>query len=177
MRVLCSDGANDSDWAIAEFFVSATNDPPSVPVLLNPADGVGLSEGQLLEATLSVDPEGEVVSHDLMVMNLRDQVMAEANALETDSDVVSWDPGLFEDGHYQWTSRAVDASGIASDWAQPRSFYVGSPDYADQPELDGAQDYSKTEGCSCSQGPDRGQWAWLVIGALVLIQRRKRPRC
>ena len=177
VRVLCSDGANDSDWAQAEFFVSATNDPPNVPVLLNPADGVGLSEGQFLEATLSVDPEGEEVTHDLMVMNLRDQVMAEASAIETDSDVVSWDPGVFEDGHYQWTSRAVDAGGVASEWAQSRSFYVGNPDYADQPELDGVQDYSKTEGCSCSQGPARGQWAWWALGVLVLIQRRKRPRC
>ena len=177
VRVLCSDGANNSDWALAEFFVSATNDPPSVPVLLNPADGVGLSEGQRLEVTLSVDPEGDAVTHDLMVMDLRDQVVAEAEAVETESDVVSWDPGAIEVGYYQWTSRAVDASGVASDWAQPRSFYVGSPDYADQPELDGVQDYSKTEGCSCSQGPVRGQWVWWALGALGLIQRRKRPRC
>ena len=177
VRVLCSDGVNNSDWALAEFFVSATNDPPSVPVLLNPADGVGLSESQRLEVTLSVDPEGDAVTHDLMVMDLRDQVVAEAEAVETESEVVSWDPGAIEVGHYQWTSRAVDASGVASDWAQPRSFYVGSPDYAVQPELDGVQDYSKTEGCSCSQGPVRGQWVWWALGALGLIQRRKRPRC
>ena len=148
LRVLCSDGTQDSDWVTTEVFVSATNDPPSVPVLLNPADGVGLAEEQRLESTLSVDPEGEDVTHDLMVMDLRDRVVAEAMAVEADGDVVSWDPGVLESGYYQWSSRAVDASGVESEWAEPRSFYVGSPEYADQPELDGVEDFSKTEGCA-----------------------------
>jgi len=177
VRVLCSDGINDSDWAIAEYFVSATNNPPNVPVLLNPADGVGWSEGQILEATLSIDPEGETVTHDLMVMDLRDQVTVEATDVEADGDLVSWNPGDLEDGQYQWSARAVDASGVESDWATPRTFYVGSLEYADQPELDGVEDFSKNAGCSCSQGPVRGQWVWLVLGALGLLQRRKRPRC
>ena len=177
LRVLCSDGTQDSDWVTTEVFVSATNDPPSVPVLLNPADGVGLAEEQRLESTLSVDPEGEDVTHDLMVMDLRDRVVAEAMAVEADGDVVSWDPGVLESGYYQWSSRAVDASGVESEWAEPRSFYVGSPEYADQPELDGVEDFSKTEGCGCSQSPARGQWAWWLLGAVGLLQRRKRPRC
>ena len=177
VRVLCSDGTLNSEWTTGEFFVSATNDPPNIPVLLNPADGVGLTEGQALEVTLSIDPEGEPVAHDFMVMDLRDRVVAEATTVESEGDLVAWTPGVLDAGFYQWTSRAVDASGVQSDWAESRSFYVGSPDYVEPSELDGLEDYSKTEGCSCSQGTARGQWAWWVLGLLGLLQRRKRPRC
>ena len=177
VRALCSDGTHDSDWTLAEFFVSAVNDPPSVPVLLNPADGVGLAAGQALEATLSVDPEGELVTHDMQVMDLRDLLVAEATAVEAEAEVVSWSPGELESGYYQWTSRAVDASGVESDWAEVRTFYVGSPDYADPSELDGTEVDPKGSGCSCSQGPAQGQWIWWSLGVLGLLQRRKRPRC
>jgi MYXO-CTERM domain-containing protein len=178
-RVLCSDGTHDSEWVTTQFFVSATNDPPSVPVLLDPADGVSLGGEMSLVITNSVDPEGGVVLVDFEVRDLRDTVVAEAAALEQGEENSEWSPGALGEGYYQWTARGVDEDGEASEWAEIRSFVVGRPDHVEEPELGGTVVDSKEQGCSCTtpgSGSKMGA-AWVLMLLGLVVQRRKMPRC
>jgi MYXO-CTERM domain-containing protein len=178
-RVLCSDGTHDSEWVTTQFFVSVTNDPPSVPVLLDPADGVSLGEEMSLVITNSVDPEGGVVLVDFEVRDLRDTVVAEAAGLEQGEETSEWSPGALDEGYYQWTARGVDEGGEASEWAEIRSFVVGRPDHVEEPELGGMVVDSKQQGCSCTT-PGSGSRvgaAWLLMLLGWVVQRRKMPRC
>ena len=178
-RALCSDGEHDSEWVNTQFFVSSTNDPPTVPVLLDPADGVPFAEGAAFVVTNSVDPEGEPVQLDFQVRDLRDSVVDEVVGLEQGEATTHWAPGVLDEGNYQWTARAIDASGQVSDWASPRSVVVGSPDHVEEPALGGMVTDEKAEGCSCSSGgPSTSSRLGFVLLVLMgLAQRRKIPRC
>ena len=177
VRVLCTDGVNNSEWASAQFLVSESNDAPSVPTLLDPADGVAMGEGMPLVTANSVDPEGSSVVHDFQVMDLRDSVIDAADAIEQGDESTTWIPAPLDEGNYQWTARARDADGMASEWAVPRTFVVGTPDQVEEPDLGGMIVNGKSEGCSCSSGA-RGsmQWVWFAAVLAAVGQRRKRPR-
>ena len=111
------------------------------------------------------------------VLDLRDHVVASVVGVDTEEETTSWTPDALEDGVYQWSARAVDASGMASDWAEPRTFVVGRPDYAEEPELGGMVDDTSSEGCSCASTGRSGGLVAMVFSLIVLIQRRKTPRC
>jgi len=177
VRVLCSDGEQDSEWVTAEYFVSAENEAPNVPSLLNPADGVTFTDGMELTVVNSVDPEGEAVTHDFQILNLRDFEVASTSGIEQAEETTSWTPEVLEDGYYQWSARAVDASGLASEWADPRTLSVGTPDVAEEPSLGGTVDDEKAQGCSCASNTKPKGLIVLLLGALAVVQRRKTPRC
>jgi len=177
-RAQCSDGEQDSEWVTTSFLVSTTNDPPGVPVLMDPADGVAFGEGLELVVSNSVDPEGETVSHDFHILDLRDALVEGVEGVEQGDSVTAWAPELLDEGHYQWTSRAMDASGVSSDWAEPRTIVVGNPDHAVEPDLGGMVDDKQAEGCSCSStSSQRSSLIWLTLAIFGLAQRRKTPRC
>jgi MYXO-CTERM domain-containing protein len=160
------------------FLVSTTNDPPGVPVLMDPADGVAFGEGLELVVSNSVDPEGETVSHDFHILDLRDALVEGVEGVEQGDSATAWAPELLDEGHYQWTSRATDASGLSSDWAEPRTIVVGNPDHAVEPDLGGMVDDKQAEGCSCSStSSQRSSLIWLTLAIFGLAQRRKTPRC
>jgi len=177
VRVRCSDGEQNSDWVTAEYFVSAENDAPSIPSLLNPADGVTFTDGMELTVVNSVDPEGQAVTYDFQILDLRDLVVASTSGVEQTEETTSWIPEMLEDGHYQWNARAVDTSGMASEWAEPRTLTVGSPDVVVEPSLGGTVDDEKAQGCSCGAAVKPKGFLVLFLGALVVVQRRKTPRC
>ena len=148
-----------------------------IPTLLDPADGVPMGEGMPLVTANSVDPEGSAVVHDFKLMDLRDAVIETGDAIEQGDDSTIWVPSALEEGNYQWTARARDADGIASEWAVPRSFVVGTPDQVEEPELGGMIVNGKSDGCSgASGGRGSAQWVWLVGILAVVAQRRKRLR-
>ncbi len=176
-RVLCSDGEQNSEWVTTQFLVSAENDAPGVPGLLNPADGVSYTDGMALTVTNSVDPEGQSVVYEFRITDLRDHEVAESPTIESGEATTSWVPDGLIDGHYQWSARAMDESGVASDWAESRTIIVGTPDVAEEPSLGATVDDDKAEGCSCgARSAPRGFLA-LFLGAIVFAYRRKTPRC
>jgi MYXO-CTERM domain-containing protein len=178
VRVLCTDGTNNSDWTTGQFLVSEANNPPSIPVLLDPQDGVAFGEDMMLVITNSTDPEGSDVRHDFKVLDLRDGLIAETSDIEQGDETTEWSPGVLDEGHYQWTARAIDEEGEESDWADTRSFVVGTPDQVEEPDLGGMVSNGKSNGCSCSsssQSPGHLVWAIGLIG--LIAQRRNRPRC
>ena len=176
-RALCTDGEHDSEWVSTEFYVSATNDPPSVPGLLDPADGVAFAEGGELVISHSVDPEGETVSLEIHILDLRDNVIEAVIGLDQGEESTRWVPAPLVEGNYQWTARAIDNSGVVSAWADPRSMVVGSPDHVDEPALGGMVSDANAEGCGCTQSGSRRSFGFVLLVLAGLLQRRKMPRC
>lgn len=178
VRVQCTDGASNSEWVSTQFLVSETNDPPSIPALMDPADGVSMGDGMLLVTANSTDPEGSPVLQEFRVLDLRDAIVAESEPVEQGDDTTEWAPGALDEGYYQWTARAVDATDVESDWAIPRSFVVGTPDQVEEPELGGMVADDKASGCSCAtaSSPHRSLGIWIAGILGLVLQRRKRLR-
>jgi MYXO-CTERM domain-containing protein len=177
VRVQCTDGESDSEWATSTFFVSSENGAPSVPVLLDPSDGVAFAEDGTLKVTNSVDPEEQEVTYDFQVVDLRDAVIAEVDAVDEGDAHTAWSPGFLEDGTYLWTARAMDSDGESSAWAEPRSIVVGTPGLLEEPEVGGMVVDPKADGCSCTSARQstRG-WGWLLLLVGLIAQRRRSPR-
>jgi len=177
VRVQCSDDESDSEWATSTFFVSAQNDAPSVPVLLDPEDGIAFAEDGVLVVTNSIDPEGQVVTYDFQVLDTRDVAVVSTEAVDEGDVSTQWSPGALDDGLYRWTARAVDSDGEASDWADGHTIVVGLPAGYDEPEVGGVVSDDKADGCRCSTSNtgSRG-WLWSVLLVGLMVQRRRNPR-
>ena len=177
VRVQCTDGESDSEWATSSFFVNAENGAPTVPVLLDPSDGVAFAEDGILVVTNSVDPEGQTVRYDFQVADFRDALVVSVDSVDEGDESTVWAPGALPDGSYLWTARAVDEEGEASEWAEPRSIAVGRSNALEEPEVGGMVLDSKADGCSCtSTGRTTRGWGWLLLLAGLVAQRRRSPR-
>jgi hypothetical protein len=176
-RVLCSDGDHDSDWVTTSFFVSVSNHPPSVPVLLDPADGIPLAADAAFVVTNSIDPEADPLHYEFQILDLRDGLVAEGLDIAQGEGTTQWLAEPLDEGHYQWTARAVDDGGEMSDFAAVRSFVVGNPSAVQEPDLGGMVGDPKAEGCSCSATTSPKPLVWIFLVLLGLVQRRKSPRC
>ena len=131
LRVLCSDGADFSDWAESEFSVHTGNQAPATPMLSGPDDGALFLDGDALEVANATDPDGDAVVYDFRVMDLlREQVQGGDDVQEDGSGTTSWIPGSLEEGTYLWTARSIDSWGMPSAWATERELEV-SPDGGD----------------------------------------------
>jgi len=168
---------NGGPWYIIEVFVRGENDPPPVPELLGPEDGmVTWTNAVQLTAAVGDDPEGDPVSYEVVVATdraLEVVVDEEAGIAALDGQVAwSWlldgdlnadHPLVARDLFWSW--RAVDDLGAASDWAEPMSFYL-------DPELD----ESEQGGCGkrTEEEGDKGHvLLWLLVVPLAFWRRRQ----
>ncbi len=137
-------------WAPAESFVlNEFNDGPDAPELVYPIDGEVVTVLQpTLEWTQVVDPNGDVITYDVVVYaDDAVTVVAEAfNVADSGSSTSTWmvDVALVDDSDYWWTARAVDDEGLAGPWAEAEPFFLttengapGNPVFVDP--LDGDQ--------------------------------------
>jgi hypothetical protein len=178
IRVACSDGVQSSDWTTMSLLLSEVNDPPGIPGLLNPADGATLTEDMGLTVTNSEDPEGDPMTMEFQIRDLRDRAVADSGAVELGDGTTSWSPDVLDDGQYQWAARAVDEAGAASEWTEPRSIIVGTAEVAEEPQLGGMVSDEKAEGCGCSNPSSKSSGTvGFLVALLALVQRRKTPRC
>jgi MYXO-CTERM domain-containing protein len=138
---------------------------------------VAFAEDGTLKVTNSVDPEEQEVTYDFQVVDLRDAVIAEVDAVDEGDAHTAWSPGFLEDGTYLWTARAMDSDGESSAWAEPRSIVVGTPGLLEEPEVGGMVVDPKADGCSCTSARQstRG-WGWLLLLVGLVAQRRRSPR-
>jgi hypothetical protein len=175
-RVLCSDGDMNSDWTTTQFFISESNDPPSVPVLQDPESGMPLGESDSLVVINSIDPEQGVNTYDFRIMDLRDADAGSADGVTEGDGTTAWAPESLPEGYYQWIARAVDAEGLASDWASPSTFVVGTPDTVSEPEVGGEVSTDQDKGCGCASTRPSSMWFWFLPAIFGWVrQRRKRP--
>ncbi len=134
-RVKTSDGAAESPWVTARFFVSTVNDPPSVPTLKNPGNGSWVSTvTPTLELNPSTDPD-----HDSIIYRFE---LYAASGLHTliasfETDVPAWllTASLSDNTWYFWRAQARDVHGATSAWTETSSFFTDSNGVNDAPVI------------------------------------------
>ncbi|MEW6487379.1 MAG: chitobiase/beta-hexosaminidase C-terminal domain-containing protein [Thermodesulfobacteriota bacterium] len=135
-RAKASDEAAESPWtAVATFFVSTANDPPSAPTLRNPSDGgeVG-STAPLLVLKEALDPEEESLTYDY---ELYADAGLTTRVAAAEGQGLAWAPPqpLDDDRYYHWRARAVDAHGLAGEWMAAARFVVNEAAFLDPPAV------------------------------------------
>jgi PKD repeat protein len=167
-RVRSDDGRATSAYAVACFTVSTSNEAPSVPTLMHPADGAMVTTSTPAFSWLaSTDPEGEPVTYDVEVLDPDDVVVTSIAGVT--GNVTATADALSEGVRYHWHARAVDRSGGASDWSAAQAFQVSQPIGEPTVEVGG--------GCQiggASSGHATGGTFLLGLGLMGLLRRRRR---
>ncbi|MBI5441789.1 MAG: choice-of-anchor D domain-containing protein, partial [Deltaproteobacteria bacterium] len=131
-RAKASDGAAESPWVVGNFFVNASNDPPTAPTVRNPGDGAWV---ETLTPELALNPGNDLdrdeVSYEYEVYG--DSGLTALLAQGT-TDASTWtvSPALTDETWHWWRARAVDGHGVFSAWTPGSRFYV-SDNLVDDP--------------------------------------------
>ncbi len=182
-RVRAVDAAGiGTAWDVISFYVSADNAAPDIPELIRPAFDASLVEASpVFVIGTVIDQEGEEVSYDLVVardIELTDVVHSVEGLLEGEGPegAEGFSSHRFETalevGGYFWSARALDESGVASDWASPFLLEIYEPEEPDDNTSSGTQSVG---GCDCSTVSERAGSTWLV-GLLLLLPLAIRRR-
>ncbi|WP_426166019.1 putative Ig domain-containing protein [Pseudoduganella sp. R-34] len=125
-RAKASDGKAESDWGTANFFVSAANDAPSVPVLKNPGNGAWTSQLQpTMEIFPARDPEGGAVRYEFELYKDAGLTQRVCGGISSSTGLIC--PASLQDkSPYWWRARAIDAEGMASAWSATAQFTIQS---------------------------------------------------
>lgn len=134
-RVKASDGAAESPWVIARFFVSTRNDPPSVPTLNNPGNGSWVSTlSPTLELNATTDPDNDSIIYRFELY-ADSGLNAFVGSFET--EVPGWllALSLSDNTWHYWRARAEDEHGATSEWTEVASFFTDSNGVNDPPVI------------------------------------------
>ncbi len=158
------------------FFVRGDNDPPTVPVLSEPADAAEGIATPTLVVEDPTDPEGDAILLDFLVARdaeMTDVLAEVSGVLVSGEGTTSWLVDLNLQGTVYWTARAVDLDGAESDWATPWSYVA--PSEAVPPGDD--DDDGGDPGCDCQSSVGgveaTGLWAFALLLPLGLLRRRR----
>ncbi len=129
-RVQAFDGTTDGPWSeAATYFVNAVNEPPTTPVLLDPADrGEAGTVQPALTISNSADPDHDAISYDFEVYadgGLTIPVASGSGVAGGSDNRTSWlvNTSFTENTWYWWRCRATDGE-LFSTWATAASFMV-----------------------------------------------------
>jgi len=171
-----------SAYAVATFFVNAVNEPPTIPALLAPTSGAELSEQPItLSVAWSSDPDEDEVRYDVLLA--QDGVgfhsidgLDGGNALLDGAGEVTVPAGLsLEAGTYEFSARAVDEHGLASDWAVAVEFVIPEGSVITDPGTgDDDDDDPAAPDCGCSTAASPGTGASLLLLAALGGRWRRR---
>ena len=160
------------------FFVRGANDPPNVPVLVSPEDGLdGTDTTPELVVETPVDPEDDVVFVEFILaldIDLEEPIGGNTSVLAT-GDTTSWvvDPAV--NGRFYWSARSRDEDGAWSDWADP--WLYTAPDAVDPPGDDDDSTTGGLQGCDCTSsvtGPAVTPGLLLALAMLPVLGLRRR---
>lgn len=123
-RVKAGDGAAESPWATASFFVNALNDAPATPILKNPALNAWVNTQT---PVLAVHPVSDTDA-DQMIYRFEiftDQDLTQPVAYSEENGPVWSDIATLRTGRwYYWRAQAVDEHGVAGPWSETGYFFV-----------------------------------------------------
>jgi MYXO-CTERM domain-containing protein len=123
-RARSDDGQATSAYATACFVVSATNAPPSVPVLNNPSNNSTVPSLQpVFSWAPASDIEGEAITYDVEVLDQANVVVTQMTGVVGTATLMP--QPLTAETSYKWRARAVDASGGASAFSATNNFATG----------------------------------------------------
>ncbi len=122
---------NLSDWSgNFAFTVSATNRPPDVPVLVEPADNAQVTPTPTFRVRVS-DPDGDTVSAIIQITPPSGVPFEFTTSAVSSGTVASFtvpQSQALSPGSYTWRARARDNQDAMSDWTPPIRFTVPQPD-------------------------------------------------
>jgi subtilase family serine protease/Tol biopolymer transport system component/flagellar hook assembly protein FlgD len=127
-RAAATDGHSQGPWAGATFFVSLGNDPPSAPVLIDPADGqVVATATPALRLRDAVDLDHDALTYEFEVKDSSDQVVASTSGVPETPVETTWvvPTPLAENQTYSWRARAFDGT-VNGPWSDPARFRVNA---------------------------------------------------
>lgn len=173
VRATDPEGVSSAPETIA-FFVRGTNDPPSVPVLVSPADGAEGGESLTVEIEEPIDPEGDDVFVEFVAARdaeLTDVIGTIADVPVDGSGALSWTVEVsLEPGEYFWSARASDEAGATSEWAAAFRYVVPAAGDDDDDDDDGPG-----AGCDCESSVAGGgaNLTWLLLLLPLALRRRR----
>jgi hypothetical protein len=127
-RAAASDGNTQGPWAGARFFVNLADDPPAMPVPLDPVDGrIVETATPTLRLRNATDADGDSLVYDFLVVDAAGSTVASVESVPETPVETSWTVAvaLAENGIFRWSARARDAES-ASEWTAPASFRVNA---------------------------------------------------
>jgi len=138
-RAAASDAHVTGPWTTEEsFFVNATEEAPTVPVLTYPIDDeTAASLTPTLQWAESTDPDGDAITYDLEVYDEGGALVTSTAGVVGNGTTAEWtvDVALAEDAWYDWTVRAVDDTQAESAWAAQEGFFVSESNGAPSDSL------------------------------------------
>ncbi len=134
-RAKASDGAAESAWATAKFFVNTSNEPPSAPTVKNPGNGAWVSTlTPTLEVNAATDPDNDSITYLFeLYADSGLSALVISFASDTPGRVVA-EP-LADNTWYWWRARAQDAHGAQSAWTDAVSFFTDDNGVNDPPVI------------------------------------------
>jgi hypothetical protein len=101
------------------------NRPPSVPVLLSPANNATVSPTPTFKVK-SEDPDGDQVKFEIEVVKGSETKRFETGFFASGSEATFTVPEnqSLSEGQWSWRARAIDSKGAASDWSSAWTFTV-----------------------------------------------------
>jgi WD40 repeat protein len=117
----------DGGIALWRITTSPTNRPPSIPVLLSPANNATVSPTPTFKVK-SEDPDGDQVKFEIEVVKGSETKRFETGFFASGSEATFTVPEnqSLSEGQWSWRARAIDSKGAASDWSDARKLIVTS---------------------------------------------------
>jgi subtilase family serine protease/flagellar hook assembly protein FlgD len=125
-RASASDGTTSGPWAGGTFFVNIANDPPGVPVLVDPVEGRTVTTATpTLRLTNTTDADQDALTYEFEVRDAAGFVVAAVAGLAEGASETPWTVpvDLAEDASFTWAARAYDGEANGG-WSAPASFRV-----------------------------------------------------
>jgi len=134
-RVKVSDGVVESDWMQSSFRLNTIAENPTMITLLNPVQGAVVETLQpLMQVSESIDPDGDLLNYQFEIY--RDSALSDLLATKTVA-FAQWalDFDLDDNARFYWRARSIDATGLASDWANDGEFVTNENGINDVPQF------------------------------------------